>query len=640
MPLIAALLVCGPLVLLGLACWRRGHCAAEAALVAMAYWGSLCAFATELLGSLHALRPFWIALTWGLATISALGLWLRRPRAHTFSLPAAVAVPKHSLRWLLGGVAVIMAAVGLIAIVAPPNNCDSMTYHMSRVEHWLQNESVAHYPTHITRQLISNPFAEYAILHLQALSNGDRLANLVQWSSLLGCLVGVSLIARQLGAETRGQVYAVVFAASIPMAVLQASSTQNDLVSGLWLVSFVALGQAYLERSDTVTGVGAALSLGLALLTKAVAYFYAAPLILWLVVLVVWRHRSRCGPPLVALMLFPMLLSAPFFLRNLSLWGTPFGNAAAEPVRYANETLSLSTLGSNLMRNTALHLGSTSPFTNARIKLLVAGWQRTLGWNPDDPRTTFFRSKFYISTLRRHEDYAGNPLHLVAALLATTLLVARARDRRLHSRAVHLLLAVLVGYLLFCLLLRWQPWHTRLHLPLFLLFAPLFGVALASLKVRWIADMVAGVLLLAAWPWVLNNELRPLLGPRSVLTTPRHDQYLAGQRYSGPRAEEAYRSGIAHLEQMRCGQIGVILEGNGYEYPIWAFLKGRKGAGFRLEHVLVRNLSAQTAPSDEPSFTPCAVLAVDADPGDRFVLADRTYVRVWSSSSASVHVGE
>lgn len=96
-----------------------------------------------------------------------------------------------------------------------------MTYHMSRVVHWIQNRSIAHYPTHITRQLHQSPWTEYAILHFQILSGSDRFANLIQWFSMVGATLGVSLIAKQMGADLRGQFFAAVFSITIPMGILQ-----------------------------------------------------------------------------------------------------------------------------------------------------------------------------------------------------------------------------------------------------------------------------------------------------------------------------------------------------------------------------------------------------------------------------------
>ncbi|MHC5831404.1 MAG: glycosyltransferase family 39 protein, partial [Nostoc sp.] len=100
----------------------------------------------------------------------------------------------------------------------------------------IQNHTVAHYPTSYTPQLYQNPWSEFVILHFQILSGGDYFANLVQWFSMIGCIIGVSLIARQLGADLRGQVFSAVVTATIPMGILQASSTQNDYVIAFWVV--------------------------------------------------------------------------------------------------------------------------------------------------------------------------------------------------------------------------------------------------------------------------------------------------------------------------------------------------------------------------------------------------------------------
>ena len=58
--------------------------------------------------------------------------------------------------------------------------------------HWVQDRSVAFYPTHITHQLYYPPWAEYAMLQLLLLGWDERLANLVQWFSMVGSLVGGS----------------------------------------------------------------------------------------------------------------------------------------------------------------------------------------------------------------------------------------------------------------------------------------------------------------------------------------------------------------------------------------------------------------------------------------------------------------
>lgn len=51
---------------------------------------------------------------------------------------------------------------------------------MSRVAHWVQNQSLRHYATGYIPQLVHPIIAETAILNLRLLWGDDRLANLVQ----------------------------------------------------------------------------------------------------------------------------------------------------------------------------------------------------------------------------------------------------------------------------------------------------------------------------------------------------------------------------------------------------------------------------------------------------------------------------
>jgi len=56
-------------------------------------------------------------------------------------------------------VTVIFLLLFYQGIIYPPNNWDSLTYHMSRIMYWLSNENLNHFPTHILRHLYQPPFA-------------------------------------------------------------------------------------------------------------------------------------------------------------------------------------------------------------------------------------------------------------------------------------------------------------------------------------------------------------------------------------------------------------------------------------------------------------------------------------------------
>ena len=198
-----------------------------------------------------------------------------------------------------------------------------MTYHMSRVMHWLQQGSVDHFPTSNTRQIELNPWAEFAILQFQVLSGGDHLANLVQWLSMAGCIIGVSLIASLFAATARGQLLSGLIAATIPMGILQSSSTQNDLVVSFWLVCFVVFGiLSVRERSVAWTAL-MSLSLGLAVLTKGTAYVFAAPFVFWFFLQDVKRSWRHAAGKYLLLGIIVLFMNLGHYQRNYQLFRNP-----------------------------------------------------------------------------------------------------------------------------------------------------------------------------------------------------------------------------------------------------------------------------------------------------------------------------
>src|SRR5262249_54797498 len=149
----------------------------------------------------------------------------------------------------------------------------------------------------------------------QLVFGSDAFANAVQWLALIGTIIASSLVALRLGADRGGQLLAAAFVASTPIVLLEASSTQNDLVAAFWLVAFAnyaldisASRSALRWSSYTLAG----LSLGLALNTKGTAYIFALPVVALLVKAVV---RSRAAAQLCAFAAAAVLLNVPYFAR-------------------------------------------------------------------------------------------------------------------------------------------------------------------------------------------------------------------------------------------------------------------------------------------------------------------------------------
>jgi hypothetical protein len=613
----------------------------EALLAAAVGWGVAVAVFTGILSTFGQLTTWAAALLWASSGLVVWGIvLLHRHRTLRF---AGWREWLGRLPWperlLLGASAGITALVGLIALVAPPNTWDSMTYRMSRVIHWIQNGSVDPYPTHILRQLHLAPWAEYAVLHMQLLSGSDALANFVQWFSLVGCAVAVSCIARLLGADLRGQVFAAVAVVTLPMAVLQGSSTQNDLVVSFWLACFVVFVLRALRRPDpecTRDDLLIGASLGLAILTKATAYLFATPFLLWWVVDRVRRSSWGSLPGLSRAGAVALILNLPFFLQNLVLWGNPVGPTQIGELKYDNDIFGPGVVVSNLLRNLALHLATPLEGVNRVLTDAVVAAHGFLGLDASDPRTTWVGTEFEVGLMMPSENVAGNPLHLLLTVLAIGAAVMAARARGQRHVAVYAGLLV-AGFVLFCLYLRWQPWHPRLHLPLFVLGAAGLGYAASRYATPRQTRATAAVLLVAVLPWVVLNIHRPLIGLEvigkpSILLEPRYAQYFNYYR----ELTEPISDAAGYVVASGCRSVGLVSGIDSGEYLLWVSLRRAAGEPVYLVHTKVDNLSGglgrrRSVPA------PCATVHLDSEwnePGTTTMNERRT----WSSNAHRITV--
>ena len=113
---------------------------------------------------------------------------------------------------------------------------------------------------------------------------------------------------------------------------------------------------------------------------------------------------------------------------------------------------------------------------NGWVEHAVVAVHRAMGFDPNDGRTTLGPfPAFHVGPFLLHEDFVGNPLHFVAALVAGVIVWRR---RGASGAPARLWAALSVASALaFVVVLKWQPWNSRLHLPLFVLACPLIGLA-------------------------------------------------------------------------------------------------------------------------------------------------------------------
>ena len=585
---------------------------------------------TEALSVPGWLAPPALLASWGLLALAA-GLLLWRKRGGCWERPR---IPRCALPFALP-LGAILLITGLLAVVSWPNSWDGHTYQLVRPQHWLMQGSIAPYASHLTYQVVFPPWAGYGLLNLWALGGDERVANLLQWLSLVGCVVGVSLVARQLAAGLRGQWLAALVCATMPMAVLQASGTQYDLVVSFWLVCLTSFLLRWRSQPGWWPAVAIGLALGLATFTKGTAYAFALPL---LVLLAPWSARRAwrrlLGQAALIGSIF-LVLNLPFLVRNNQALDTPLfarvsdlaseDQTGSRDSTLINKGLSPALLFSNLVRNAALHLGTPNRAWNGGLRIGIRRLHASLGIDPDARESTWSSTEFTVPAAEPDEHHAGNQLHLLALVVALGALVA---SRPLRGQRGTLLLAasVVAGFVLFCALLKWQPFHSRLHLPLFILAAPVIALTLG----RWrrAALLLAAILVLQSLPYLLLHESKPLLGQHSVFFSSRADQLFRER----PSYQEAYLTIAERLGRAGCVEVGLILANSSdWEYPFWVLIGEAAGRPVRLEHVGLTNRLADLEARRSP-FQACGIISTSPRRSSELELDGRRYQRVWSKS--------
>jgi len=565
---------------------------------------------SELLSLFHALTVFWVAAFWGAALIFSTILGWRSGWIHEGFQSLKTGWTKPGWFDILAGtiLTIILALLFFVAVKSPVNNNDALRYHLARVVHWIQDQSLSHFATAYLPQVMHPIGAELEIFNIYLLWGNDRPVNLVQWISMVGALVAVSGLVSLMGGSKTAQWLAITFSVSLPVGILEATNAQNDLVTAFWYLTLLySILLLKCHKSFIFDSIIIGLCLGMGMLSKATFYTFAIAPLVYMTILFFRYYKTRQA--IISLFLVGIIaisLNLGFWTRNILSFGSPFGQQDFV-AGHISRGLVPGTILTGSLRNLSQNLVTPSDSFNAMIVMAMKNSLSVI-----DPAM----ENFDLEWGWNHEDLAGNPLHLILFFLSLILLAMFYRKFPASGIWSYLVI-VLVSYWILGTIVRYDLYGNRYQLPIFISFAPLVGITYAVLTPRRITHSLSVLLLLSAFPWVLFNRTRPLIAMRdssdpytipclagcttgSILNEPPEKTMFAVWGTMG----EAYVDAMLQVKKTGCKDIGLKLDSNDLEYAYW-YLIGAPQNEMRLESIVT---SPELERYLDPTFKPCIII--------------------------------
>lgn len=578
-------------------------------------WTAICFAMTQALSAFHGLNLTRILMSWGMIdTILLILNILNYKKTKCIQANSALSGLHFSKRMAIW----TAFAFGMIclALKTVPYNWDSMTYHLPRIFHWLQNGSVEHYATHNDRQVASPVLGAFINLHVYAISNGkDVFLNLLQCCSYLTNGIFVYYIAKKIKCSEKYCAIAITLFYSMPIAFAEALTTQVDNFSTLWLLGFAYLlldflnpeQKILLNRANFFRVLALGLCISFGYLAKPSVGFGMIFLSLWLLIVVI-RRKDRfiilLSYIIVAGGVLLTVLS-PEVCRNISTFNAISASGVGQ--RQLIGTLQKRNVLVNSVKNFTFNMPSVWLYNSQNIiykyNIRLARW---LDVNIDDPTISEDGREFEV---REPQDYghdtAVNALIIWLMIICILFWLLKNRKRHMTEIKNQYFFVATISFIVFCMILRWEPFVSRYMLSYLALLCP----ALAG-QIEIFFDTGnkricnAEPMFTAIIYFLCVTELIGMLYYHGNIA-------LESKKFSGyfknrgeADIEDNYSELIEYVTQKGYKNIGLMLGGDTYEYPLLHMVDNNN----RIEHV---NVSNATEKYESADFIPDIIIVID-----------------------------
>lgn len=592
----------------------KGEDKVERYIGAIAIWTLFCFALTEALSmiskvSTNNLWRGWIMFDIVLIILNVLKY--RKNHRQTICSLRNKHITSKAIVWGLWAITMVILAVKTV-----PYNWDSMTYHLSRIFYWVQNKTVAHYATHINRQVASPVLGEFVNLHVYAMTGeSDLFVNLLQCTSYLTDGILIYYIAKKINCSKSYCVMASILFYSMPIAFAEALTTQVDNYSALWMLCFTYLILDLLDPEKKIV-FSKGILFRICILTLCIAFGYLAKpsvgiamvfFALWLLVVAIKRKDNitfLAAYLLIAGFILFFIL-APEFLRNIATFG-----ALSDPV--AGERQLIGTLEPryvlvNFLKNFTFNMPSIWLYNSTEIILKCVGsFAGLLNVDINNPTISEDGRIFSVHLAQSYgHDVAVNPVIIYLLIISVLCLILKNRKKFLTDVRNQYFLITCVSFLAFCAILRWEPFVSRYMISYFAILCP--GIT-GQLEMFFDSENEKSrrnkIGFNAVMYFVCIVELVGLLSfhGKTALTNVRPEGYFGGRE----GMVENYRKIADIVCEKEYSNIGLIVGYDSCEYPLLAMLDHYDC----IEHVNVTNATEKYESRD---FVPDVIITLDYD---------------------------
>jgi hypothetical protein len=349
------------------------------------------------------------------------------------------------------------------------------------------------------------------------------------------------------------------------MGLLQSTTTQTDLVISFFLASFVYFGFLIVKEKKISIEATLFLCLSFALgtLTKATFYIFAFPFCLFFGIQYIKIFRLKSFVILFAVIFTFLSLNFQFLNRNYIHFDSPLGPRKTMALYYPsrNGEFGIKATLSNSVKNIGLHLATPNNFWNENIDRFISSFHKFINF-PLNSKMTNWPNMKYKTKFAIHHDTTGNFFHIII-FFASCIIVA-IKFKKTPKLIGFYFFSIISGFLFFAFLLRWQPWQTRLDLPIFFLIAPLSAYALSYIRWKFFTDFICiSLLIISIAILFIFDPIKPFLGKKSFFLK-NNSSYIFNYDVASKICSKIKENDISN--------IGLVLGKDSWEWQYWLLL--------------------------------------------------------------------